>query len=85
MSSELGFPGFFLLIALYISAFRQLIKAGKVIKAAGREDIRQIAFALLLALVVLSIHFCFDSMAYMFYLPLLMALIAAFIGTHAQR
>jgi O-antigen ligase len=85
VSSELGFPGFFLLLALYASAFRQLIKAGKRAKAAGKEDARQIAFALLLALVVLSIHFCFDSMAYMFYLPLLMALITAFTATHAHE
>jgi O-antigen ligase len=85
VSSELGFPGFFLLVALYLSAFRQLIKAGKRAKAAAREDVRQIAFALQLSLVVLAIHFCFDSMAYMFYLPLLLGLITAFTVTHAPE
>jgi O-antigen ligase len=85
VSSELGFPGFFLLIALYISAFRQVIRTDKKAKAAGREDIRNIAFALLLALVVLSIHFCFDSMAYLFYLPLMMGLVSAFVGSYGQQ
>ena len=85
VSSELGFPGFFLLIALYVSAFRQVIRTDKKAKAAGREDIRNIAFALLLALVVLSIHFCFDSMAYLFYLPLMMGLVTAFVGTYGHQ
>ncbi len=82
VSSELGFPGFFLLIAIYVSAYRQLFRIDRRAKAAGREDIRNIAFTLLLALVVLSIHFCFDSMAYLFYLPLLMGLITAFAAAY---
>jgi len=85
VSSELGFPGFLLLLALYVSAFRQVIKTDKRAKAAGREDIRQISFALSLALVVLAIHFCFDSMAYMFYLPLLMGLTTAFTATFGHE
>ncbi|HXE13751.1 MAG TPA: O-antigen ligase family protein [Bryobacteraceae bacterium] len=79
VSSELGFPGILLLLAIYVVAWRQLSRIDKASKRLGREDIRQVAFALRVALVVLCVHFCFDSMAYLFYMPLVMGLIAAFV------
>lgn len=78
VSSELGFPGILLLLAVYATAWRQLRRIDKAAKRLEREDIRRLAFALSIALIVLFIHFCFDSMAYVFYMPLVMGLIAAF-------
>jgi O-antigen ligase len=78
VSSELGFPGILLLLAIYVTAWRQLWQIDRAAKHLEREDIRQFAFALRVALIILSIHFCFDSMAYVFYMPLIMGLIAAF-------
>jgi O-antigen ligase len=78
VSSELGLPGIVLLLAIYFVAWRQVSQLDKASKRLGRGDIRQIAFALRVALVVLCVHFCFDSMAYLFYMPLVLGLIAAF-------
>jgi O-antigen ligase len=78
VSSELGLAGFLLLTAVYVTAFRQVWRIDRAAKQAGRGDIRQISFVLLLALAVLSVHFCFDSMAYVFYMPLITGLTAAF-------
>jgi O-antigen ligase len=78
VSSELGLPGILLLIAIYVTAFRQVWRIDRTAKRRGREDVRQTSFVLLLALTVLCIHFCFDSMAYVFYMPLLMGVVAAF-------
>ncbi|MFZ0592754.1 MAG: O-antigen ligase family protein [Bryobacteraceae bacterium] len=78
VSSELGFPGILLLLAIYFTAWRQLRQIDKAARRLEREDIRQLVFALHVALVILCIHFCFDSMAYVFYMPLVMGLIAAF-------
>jgi hypothetical protein len=74
----LGLPGILLLLAIFGTAFRQVWRVDRAAKQCGRDDIRQTSFVLLLALAVLSIHFCFDSMAYVFYMPLVMGLVAAF-------
>jgi O-antigen ligase len=78
VSSELGLPGILLLLAIFGTAFRQVWRVDRAARQLGRQDIRQTAFVLLLALTVLSVHFCFDSMAYVFYMPLVMGLVAAF-------
>lgn len=78
VSSELGIPGILLLVAIYATAFRQVWRVGRAAGRHGREDVRQTSFVLLLALAVLCVHFCFDSMAYVFYMPLVTGIIAAF-------
>jgi O-antigen ligase len=78
VSSELGIPGILLLLAIYVTAFRQVWRVGRAAGRRDREDVRQTSFVLLLALTVLCVHFCFDSMAYVFYMPLITGLIAAF-------
>jgi O-antigen ligase len=78
VSSELGLPGIILLLAIYVTAFRQVWRIDRLAKRSDREDIRQTSFVLLLAMAVLSVHFCFDSMAYVFYMPLVTGLAAAF-------
>jgi O-antigen ligase len=83
VSSELGVPGLLILLAIYFTAFRQVLQVSRAAKQAGREEVRQIAFTLLLALTVLSVHFCFDSIAYVFYMPLITGLIAAFALVYA--
>jgi O-antigen ligase len=77
VSSELGIPGILILLAIYGSAVRQVWRVDLEAKRAGHEDVRQSAFAILIAIVVLSMHFCFDSMAYLFYLPLIAGLATA--------
>jgi O-antigen ligase len=84
VSSELGLPGLLLLLALYATGFRQILRINGEAKRAGRDDVRQMAFALLIALTVLCVHFCFDSMAYVFYMPLILGLIAAFAKAHGE-
>ena len=78
VSSELGLPGILLLLAIYATAFRQVWRIHRAAKRRGREDVRQTSFVLLIALAVLCIHFCFDSMAYVFYLLLITGITAAF-------
>jgi O-antigen ligase len=78
VSSELGLPGILLLLAIYVTAFRQVWRIDRAAKRSGREDVRQTSFVLLIALAVLCIHFCFDSMAYVFYMPLITGIAAAF-------
>jgi O-antigen ligase len=78
VSSELGIPGILLLLAIYVTAFRQVWRVGRAARRQGREDVWQTSFVLLLGLTVLCVHFCFDSMAYVFYMPLVTGLIAAF-------
>jgi O-antigen ligase len=77
VSSELGIPGLLLLLAMYATGFRQLWRLDRKAKRAAREDIRQFSFALIVSLCVLCVHFCFDSMAYVFYMPLILGLVAA--------
>jgi O-antigen ligase len=78
VSSELGLPGVLILLAIYLTALRQIAQISRAAKRAGREDVRQMAFTLFIALVVLIVHFCFDSIAYVFYMPLMTGLVAAF-------
>ena len=78
VSSELGLPGVLILLAIYVTAFRQIARINRAAKRAGREDVRQLAFTLFISLVVLVVHFCFDSIAYVFYMPLITGLVAAF-------
>lgn len=78
VSSEIGLPGILILLAIFATAFKQVWAVGRAAKRLGREDVRQTSFALLVVLTVLYIHFCFDSMAYVFYMPLMTGLAAAF-------
>ena len=78
VSSELGLPGILLLLAIYVTAFQQVWRIDRAAKRRRREDVRQTSFVLLIALAVLCIHFCFDSMAYVFYMPLITGIAAAF-------
>jgi O-antigen ligase len=78
VSSELGFPGFLILLSIYAAGFVQIWRMDRDARRAGRDDVRQICTALFVALLVLSLHFCFDAMAYVFYLPLVMGIIQAF-------
>ena len=82
VSSELGIPGILILLAIYASAVRQVWRVDREAKRAAREDVRQYAFAILIAIVVLSMHFCFDSMAYLFYMPLITGLATALAMTY---
>ncbi len=85
VSSELGLPGILMLIALYATAFREIWRIDRVAKRLGREDIRQFSLVLMSALTVLCVHFCFDSMAYVFYMPLVIGLVAAFNTVYDPR
>jgi O-antigen ligase len=83
VSSELGLPGLLILLAIFYTGFRQILQLSHAAKRAGHDDVRKLAVTLLIALVVLSVHFCFDSIAYVFYLPLVAGLVAAFSLNYA--
>ena len=85
VSSELGIPGILILLAIYASAVRQVWRVDREAKRSRRNDVRQYAFAILIAIVVLSIHFCFDSMAYLFYMPLIAGLATALAVTYGPE
>lgn len=85
VSSELGIPGILILLAIYASAVRQVWRVNREAKRSGHNDRRQYAFAILIAIVVLSIHFCFDSMAYLFYMPLIAGLATALAVTYGPE
>jgi O-antigen ligase len=85
VSSELGIPGILILLAILGSAVRQVWRMDREAKHAGRDDVRQYAFAILIAIVVLAIHFCFDSMAYLFYMPLIAGLATALATTYGPE
>lgn len=82
VSSEIGLPGFLILLGIYITAWRQLSAFDRAAKRLDRSDVRQLVFTLRVALIILCIHFCFDSMAYLFYMPLITGVIAAFALAH---
>jgi O-antigen ligase len=79
VSSELGFPGFLILLSICGAGFVQIWRLDRSARRAGRSDVRQVCTALWVALVVLWLHFCFDAMAYVFYLPLVMGIVQAFV------
>jgi O-antigen ligase len=85
VSSELGLPGILMLLALYTIAFRQIWRIDRTAKRLGLDDVRQFSLVLMAAVVVLCIHFCFDSMAYVFYMPLILGLVAAFDTAYNPR
>jgi hypothetical protein len=71
-----------ILLAICGTAFRQIWRVNRAAKLARRDDIRQYSFVLLIAMSILCFHFCFDSMAYVFYLPLMLGLVAAFANAY---
>jgi O-antigen ligase len=85
VSSELGIPGILILLAIFASALRQVWRIDREAKRAARDNVRQYAFTILVAIVVLLMHFCVDSMAYLFYMPLIAGLATALAMTEGPE
>ena len=79
VSSEMGFVGLILFVAVLGSCFRGLIKLDRTAKRLNLPEVRSMALCMLLALCVMSIHFTFDAISYQFYLPMMAALATALI------
>ncbi len=77
VSSEMGFIGVILFVAVLVVCFRALLKVDKRAKRLNLQDIRGMALCMLLALCVMCIHFTFDAIAYQFYLPMMAGLATA--------
>ena len=78
VSSEMGFPGFFLYMAALWATFRNIFwfRAHSRIDPTGRVSAMGLAF--LLSLVGLCVGLTFTSSAYLSYLPMLMGLSVVF-------
>jgi putative inorganic carbon (hco3(-)) transporter len=74
VSSETGFLGVILFVAVLGYCFRSLLKLDKTAKRLGLTELRSMALCMLLSLCVMSIHFMFDAIAYQFYLPMIAGL-----------
>lgn len=75
VASECGFPGLLLFVAGIVSSWRLLNRTYRT--ARGRpecEDIRTVAFCVMLSTIGFSIAAIFLSLAYTFYLPALVGL-----------
>lgn len=83
VSSEMGFLGAILFIAVLVVCFRALIKLDRTAKRLNLTEVRSMALCMLLALCVMSIHFTFDAIAYQFYLPMMAGLAMALV-TNAE-
>ncbi len=79
VSSEMGFVGVILFVAVLGSCFRALIKLDRTAKRLNLTEVRSMALCMLLALCVMTIHFTFDAIAYQFYLPMMAGLVTALI------
>lgn len=77
VSSEMGFIGAILFVAVLVVCFRALLRVDRRAKRLNLQDIRAMALCMLLALCVMCIHFTFDAIAYQFYLPMMAGLATA--------
>ena len=74
VSSECGVPAFFFFVGLLVWIFRTVSRVGKAARAAGNQDVRNLAFCLKLMLAAVAVNSLFDSIAYQYYLPILAGL-----------
>lgn len=79
VSSETGFLGVILFIAVLGTCFRALFRLDRTAKRLNLLELRSMALCMLLALCVMAIHFTFDAIAYQFYLPMMAGLATALI------
>lgn len=77
VSSEMGFIGAILFVAVLVVCFRALLKVDRRARRLNLQDIRGMSLCMLLALCVMCIHFTFDAIAYQFYLPMMAGLATA--------
>lgn len=77
VSSELGFPGFFLMLGIFASCLFGILKLDRAARRLGLKDVRSMALCVLLSFVALMIHYFFDAAAYDLYLPMAAGLYTA--------
>jgi O-antigen ligase len=79
VSSEAGFPGLILFLALIAYCYRTSSRIYRETKKQPEwSDIADIAFCFRLMILIYIVDACFDSNAYLFHLPVFSALICAF-------
>jgi len=74
ISSECGIPALVLFLAALIWNWRTLGRVGRGARESGNLKIGNLAFCLSMSLVAFSVCCLFDSIAYQYYLPVLLAL-----------
>jgi O-antigen ligase len=77
VSSELGFPGLFLMLAIFGSCLLGILKLDRTARRLGLKDIQNMSLCLLLSFTALMIHYFFDAAAYDLYLPVAAGLCTA--------
>ena len=69
-SSEMGFVGFFLLVATFGSCLIGILKLDRIARRLELIEVRGMTLCLLLSFTALLIHYFFDAAAYDLYLPM---------------
>jgi hypothetical protein len=69
-SSEMGFVGFFLLVATFGSCLFGILKLDRIARRLELPELRNMSLCLLLSFTALLIHYFFDAAAYDLYLPM---------------
>jgi len=69
-SSEMGFVGFFLLLATFGTCLFGILKLNRIAGRLQLAELRNMSLCLLLSFTALMIHYFFDAAAYDVYLPM---------------
>jgi O-antigen ligase len=80
-SSEMGFVGFFIFIAMFIACLASILKVDRVAQRYHLTQVRSMSLCILLSFTALMIHYFFDAAAYDVYLPMAAGLITSLFIT----
>jgi O-antigen ligase len=69
-SSEMGFVGFFLFVAMFGSCLFSILKVDRIARRLHLTEVRNMSLCILLSFTALMIHYFFDAAAYDVYLPM---------------
>jgi O-antigen ligase len=81
VSSEMGFVGFFLFIAIFGACWISILKVDRVAQRLQLQEVRSMSLCILLSFTALTIHYFFDASAYDVYLPMAAGLVTSLFMT----
>lgn len=80
-SSEMGFVGFFLFVAIFIACLVMILKVDRLARRLQLTEVRSMSLCIMLSFTALMIHYFFDAAAYDLYLPMAAGLITSLFIT----
>jgi O-antigen ligase len=80
-SSEMGFVGFFLFVAMFGACLISILKVDRLAQRFHLAQVRSMSLCILLSFTALMIHYFFDAAAYDLYLPMAAGLITSLFMT----